>query len=285
MKKTLLHKTDTLPLTCSRKGSCCFDKTVFINPFELAHLANAKKTTISNFIRINCEPGGIQLKFDDFKNKKGQHACSLYMENFGCSIHKGRPLACRLYPIGRQIQNNISQYIYEGETFPCLTDCKEVLDLPRLTVEEYLKEQQTRLFENVQNGYLEVMQNMADIAFTLLLDTGLANSGDTDTLRNWRKMSQYNAAQLSNCISNEWLNTLLQPDLNLNIQNFVEMHNEIIQEKAQAQFETLSSFESIKNLAIEIMAITLLLGKSIGAESKSLVDMWIEVALENGAKI
>jgi Fe-S-cluster containining protein len=173
LKKTFLNKTDKLPLTCSRKGTCCFGKAVFINPFELLYLANAKNITISNFINENCEPGGIQLKFDGSKDKKGQHACSLYVDNFGCSIHTGRPLACRLYPIGRQIQNNKHQYIFEGTTFPCLTDCKEVLNLPQLTVEEYLNGQETELFENAQDGYLEVMQNMADISFTLLLEKDL----------------------------------------------------------------------------------------------------------------
>ncbi len=285
MKKTFLNKTDKLPLTCSRKGTCCFGKAVFINPFELSHLANAKKITISNFINENCEPGGIQLKFDGSKDKNGQFACSLYVDNFGCSIHTGRPLACRLYPIGRQIQNNKHQYIFEGTTFPCLTDCKEVLNLPQLTVEEYLNGQETELFENAQDGYLEVMQNMADISFTLLLETGLADSGDIETLRSWKKMSDYNAEQLSNSISTEWLNILLQPELNVNNLDFVEMHNEIIQVKAQEQFEKLSSIEDVRGFAIEVMAMTLLLAKSIGADSKSLVDMWIDVAVENGANI
>lgn len=285
MKKTFLNKTDKLPLTCSRKGTCCFGKAVFINPFELSHLANAKNTTISNFINENCEPGGIQLKFDGSKDKNGQLACSLYVDNFGCSIHTGRPLACRLYPIGRQIQNNKHQYIFEGKTFPCLTDCKEVLNLPQLTVEEYLNGQETELFENAQDGYLEVMQNIADIAFTLLLETGLADSGDTETLRSWKKMSDYNAEQLSNRISTEWLNILLQPQLNITNLDFVEMHNEIIQAKAQDQFEKLSSIEDVRGFAIEVMAMTLLLAKSIGADSKSLVDMWIDVAIENGANI
>ena len=285
MIKTFLSNVDKLPLTCSRKGTCCFGKAVFINPFELAHLANAKKTSISDFIKENCEPGGIQLKFDGSKDKKGQHACSLYVDNFGCSIHTGRPLACRLYPIGRQIQNNKHQYIFEGTTFPCLSDCKEVLNLPQLTIEEYLSGQEAELFEIAQDGYLEVMQNLADNALTLLLETGLADSGDTETLRSWKKMKDYNAEQLSNRISTEWLNTLLQPELKFNNLDFVESHNEILQAKAQAQFETLSSIENIKSLAIEIMAITLLLAKSIGADSKSLVNMWIDVAVENGAKI
>ncbi len=39
---TKLTLTDELPLTCTRSGTCCHGKTVRLNPWELAHLAEAK---------------------------------------------------------------------------------------------------------------------------------------------------------------------------------------------------------------------------------------------------
>ena len=78
--------------------------------------------------------------------------------------------------------------MHEGNEFPCLEGCPEVSGLPHLTVGEYLKGQVTDKFEKAQDAYLDLMQNLADIAFELLLDTGLAESGDTKTLPLWRKM-------------------------------------------------------------------------------------------------
>ena len=46
------------------------------------------------------------------------------------------------------------------------------------------------LFEKAQDAYLEVMQNLAENAFTLLLDSGLAATGEKITLSMWRKMGQ-----------------------------------------------------------------------------------------------
>ena len=73
-----------------------------------------------------------------------------------------------MFPIGRQIQENKSTYFFQGTNFPCLNGCPEVTELPLLSVEEYLKGQNTQIFEEAQDAYLELVQNMADYAFIFL---------------------------------------------------------------------------------------------------------------------
>ena len=72
-------------------------------------------------------------------------------------MHLGRPLSCRLYPLGRQIQSEEIHYMFQGEEFPCLEGCPEVAELPLLSVEEYLNDQGTTKFEQAQDEYLELM--------------------------------------------------------------------------------------------------------------------------------
>ena len=281
-----LNKTDLLPLTCSRKGTCCHGNTVFLNPWEIIQLSNEKKISTQQFIEEFTEDGGIRLKFNGKQDHRGKSACNLYIDDFGCSVHIGRPLACRLFPIGRQIQNEEIQYIHQGEQFPCLNGCPEVINLPKLSLDNYLKGQATESYEIAQDQYLEIVQNLADIAFSLLLDTGLAASGETEPLKEWRKMGEETPVQLAKRINKEWHSLLLSPpikEVNDPIQ-FTLQHNELLQEKAQSDFEKLSALEEIKKSSIEIMAITLYLSKSIGADLKSLVEHWIEIAKENGAK-
>ena len=91
------------------------------------------------------------------------------IENFGCSVYEGRPLACRLFPLGRYIQNSEAHYMFEGTIFPCLAECSEVTNLHSMTVTNYLSGQETELFEKAVDTYLGMVQNIADIAFTLLL--------------------------------------------------------------------------------------------------------------------
>ncbi len=286
LQTTLLTLQDTLPLTCSRSGTCCHGNLVRLNPWEFALLANAKKMSLSHFRQKYTVAGGSVLHFNGKPNHTGKNSCGLYEEGIGCSVHPARPLACRLFPLGRQIQNEQAQYIFQGSTFPCLKECPEVVDLPHLTVEAYLSGQETHAFEQAQDEYLEVMQNIADIAFTLLLDTGLAASGDKVTLSKWRKLGKMNSDSLSERIGTEWLDTLMFPMLEGLLHDpvtFAQTHNEIIQDKAQEMFGTLTSLELVCEAAELTMAMALFLAYSLGADAEGLSKHWIAIAKENGA--
>ena len=287
MKITTLNINDELPLTCSRKGTCCHGNQVFLNPWEIVSLANEKNCSVTEFIENYTDLKGLKLRFDGVKNQIGKAACNLYIDDFGCSVHKGRPLACRLFPIGRQIQQNEIQYIYQGTEFPCLNGCSEVLELPKITVNDYLSGQESDLYEQAQDEYLEVMQNLADIAFTLLLDTKLAESNELETLIEWRKMSNESIEQILNRIDSEWLKLLITPSINEFLYEpieFTRKHNELLQSKAQEQFGMLDCLFELSKASIQIMALTLFLAKGIGADLTTLIEFWIETAKKHGAK-
>jgi Fe-S-cluster containining protein/predicted house-cleaning noncanonical NTP pyrophosphatase (MazG superfamily) len=286
MITTKLSLQDKLPLTCSRKGTCCHGNLVYINPWELVRLAKEKNTTPREFKELYCEFGGIRLRFNGKADYRNKLACSQYIENFGCSVHVGRPLACRLFPIGRQIQNEEFHYLFQGTEFPCLNGCSEVTELPQLSVGEYLKGQETDKFEQAQDAYLDLMQNLADIAFTLLLDTNLATSGDKETLRQWRKMGIELPETLAERISQEWLDCLIVPEIKDDLEDpilYAQKHNELLQSKAQKEFEMLQTNKEFQQASILMMAVALHLARAIGANPKSLSELWIETAKEHGA--
>ncbi len=286
MITTKLSLQDSLPLTCSRTGTCCHGKQVLLNPWELLCIAKEKKITPKEFQDLYCDLGGIRLRFDGNKDKLGQSACGQYIENFGCAVHLGRPLACRLYPLGRQIQNEEVQYIFEGKEFPCLNGCPEVVNLPYLSVGEYLQGQVSEKFENSQDEYLEVMQNLADVAFALLLDTGLSASGDKKTIQEWRKIGEESPEILADRIGKEWREAIMLPKITEQIEDpilFARRHNEILQLKVQATFGSLQSNQEFHEASVLIMAVALYLAKAIGANPSSLAEHWIEIAKSNGA--
>ncbi|MFT6717468.1 MAG: hypothetical protein ACJA0Q_002123 [Saprospiraceae bacterium] len=55
------------------------------------------------------------------------------------------------------------------------------------------------------------MQNVADIAFELLLDTGLSKSADHKTLASWRVMGIKLPQYLVKSIDQDWLDSLMIP--------------------------------------------------------------------------
>lgn len=287
MQTTKLSSQSILPLTCSRAGTCCFGKTVMLNPWELLRFSKEKKITARTFRDLYSDFGGIRLTFNGKEDKKGQKACGQYVENVGCSVHQGRPLACRLYPLGRQIQFEEAHYIYEGNQFPCLTDCAEVLNLPKLSVGEYLKGQDAAPFEKAQDAYLLIMQNIADIAFELLLESGLAASGDTKTLAVWREMGNELPEILAERIGEEWIDRLMIPEITTDTENpvtFAQKHNDLLLLKAQEKFGSLQTLAELHEASVLIMGVALHLSRGLGADTKGIAEHWIETAKKNGAK-
>lgn len=286
MTTTKLSMHDKLPLTCSRTGTCCHGKLVLLNPWELACLAREKKITPREFRDLYCEAGGISLRFDGEAGWKEQQACSQYVAGFGCSVHLGRPLSCRLYPLGRQIQSEEVHYMYQGEAFPCLEGCHGVSELPHLSVGEYLKGQVTDKFEKAQDEYLDMVQNIADIAFVLLLDTGLAESGDKETLPLWRKMGNEPPDELAERIGPEWIDYLMLPEIFDDPEDpvsFARKHYDLLQLKVQEKFGILQSNRELHEASVLIMGVALHLARGIGADPKILAEHWIDTAKKNGA--
>ncbi|MES2556601.1 MAG: YkgJ family cysteine cluster protein [Bacteroidota bacterium] len=286
MTSTPLNPDELLPLTCTRAGTCCHGNRVFLNPWELHCLAREKQLTPAAFRDQFCGDGGMLLRFDGPTNAHGKSACRLYLENVGCSVHVQRPLACRLYPLGRQIQHETAHYMYQGETFPCLNECPDVVNLPHISVREYLTGQLTDSFEKAQDEYLEVMQNIADIAFTLLLDTGLAESGDTQTLTAWRKIGNEQPEALVNRIGEGWIDLLMVPSFSEqpDAAAFAGIHNEQLQLNAEEAFGNLQTLPEIHEASVLMMSLALYLARALGANPEALSEHWIDVAKSHGAR-
>jgi len=283
---TKLSLNDKLPLTCSRSGTCCHGKIVSLNPWELACLAKAKEMTSEEFRDSFCEFGGIRLSFNGEPGWKNLPACSQYTADFGCSVHSGRPLVCRLYPLGRQKQSDEQHYMFQGDLFPCLEGCPEVVELPQLSVTDYISGQEARSFEAAQDEYLEVMQNLADGAFVLLLESGLAESGDRKTLNLWREMGKEEPQLLAERLGSGWIDRLMLPDLADSLNDpiaFCQLHYDLLLTEAQKLFSTIDTLDGYSEASGIMMGLALHLGRSLGANPSELSELWIKTAKEHGA--
>jgi Fe-S-cluster containining protein len=284
---TKLALTDSLPLNCTRAGACCQGKTVWLNPWDLARLAEAKGLTSRVFRDRYCEFGGIRLRFESSPEGEGLSVCSQYVPDFGCGVHEGRPLVCRLYPLGRQRCGQELDYLHIGRRFPCLECCPEVVDLPYLTVADYLTGQDVIAGETAQDEYLEIMQRLADGAFVLLLESGLAASGDRLTLGLWRKTGKDSPEKLAQHLGPEWLDRLMLPDINDGIDDpaaFSRRHHDLLQSQAQTLFGNLADAAELREASEIMMGLALHLGRGLGANPAELAEKWIATAKKLGAR-
>jgi Fe-S-cluster containining protein len=78
---------------CRQCGLCCHDKVVTLSPYDVLRIARASGVTTGEAVRRYTMRRGSLLRF------RPDGGC-VALAGWQCVIHSGRPLACRLYPLG-----------------------------------------------------------------------------------------------------------------------------------------------------------------------------------------
>jgi Fe-S-cluster containining protein len=88
-----MNRESQFSYACNACGLCCHQKVITLSPYDVMRLARAAGLSTREAIdRFTIRRGSI-LKFAD------SGAC-VALEGVRCGVHRGRPLACRLYPLG-----------------------------------------------------------------------------------------------------------------------------------------------------------------------------------------
>jgi Fe-S-cluster containining protein len=78
---------------CNQCGRCCRDKVITLSPYDVTRIARAAAiSTGAAVARYTMRRGSILRFLPDGR-------CAA-LDGLRCTIHPGRPLACRLYPLG-----------------------------------------------------------------------------------------------------------------------------------------------------------------------------------------
>ena len=89
---------DRFSYACAGCGNCCRGTRIQLNPYETARLARRLRVTI-DFFREAWTDDGVALKH------KADSSC-VFLGDKGCGVYADRPLVCRLYPLGRHINES-----------------------------------------------------------------------------------------------------------------------------------------------------------------------------------
>lgn len=96
---------------CRACNRCCYNKRIQVNPYELARLSRKLECSTTEVIANYTTDGGTALA------TRSDAACVFLGPN-GCTVHSDRPLACRLYPLGRVVQADGSEVLVELAPHP-----------------------------------------------------------------------------------------------------------------------------------------------------------------------
>jgi Fe-S-cluster containining protein len=150
-----LADTDPVGLTCGTEGcpsNCCTKGPhIILNPYEIALICEASRMSYEDLLdvvetdRVNGFPL-VMLPRDP--------QCHFWTGQ-GCRIYAFRPLACRLFPLGRVFD--------EGRSYIVLPDrniCSGLSASPSRTLAEYLRVQDTKTQIEMADQWIDFVNEM-----------------------------------------------------------------------------------------------------------------------------
>lgn len=140
--------------TCGGCGRCCYHKAIRVGPYAAARLAEVLAVSTGEVLERYVETETATL------HQTEDGACVFFDRDRGCTVHSGRPLACRLYPLGWFGTDS------EREAFA------EVSPHPKTegvygedgTVADYLASQETAPYERASWRYAAVLRRLRHAA-------------------------------------------------------------------------------------------------------------------------
>lgn len=90
-----MNRTGRFSYACNQCGLCCREQVITLSPHDVLRIARAARIRTDEALRAYTLRRGSLLRFTD------AGSCAA-LDGARCTIHRGRPLACRLYPLGLQ---------------------------------------------------------------------------------------------------------------------------------------------------------------------------------------
>src|SRR5271154_2417880 len=88
-----MHRQSPFSYACNQCGRCCRNQVITLSPVDVIAIARATGLRTGDAVARYTMRRGSRLRFD------ADGRC-VALEGVRCAIHPGRPLACRLYPLG-----------------------------------------------------------------------------------------------------------------------------------------------------------------------------------------
>lgn len=101
--RTGLRRDSPFSFRCHACNRCCRDKTIQVNPYELARLSRGLGLPVAEVVERYTD-AGVHLR------QREDGSC-VFLGTAGCSVHGDRPLVCRLYPLGRIVGPDSEEFV------------------------------------------------------------------------------------------------------------------------------------------------------------------------------
>jgi Fe-S-cluster containining protein len=151
----VLTETDLLQLSCTRTGcdsNCCkASAPIVLNPYEIELICRESSMSYGDMLDIvdTERANGFPLVM-----LPRNPVCHFWSVN-GCRIYRARPLACRLFPIGRVYDGLRSRFVLPGRNM-----CGGLASQPERTVGDYLQVQEAARHITMADRWIEFVNEI-----------------------------------------------------------------------------------------------------------------------------
>ncbi len=150
-----LDESDPLELSCGTEGcssTCCkASAPIILNPYEIAMICRLRGMTYEDFLDIveTDRANGFPLVM-----LPRNPVCHFWSES-GCSVYAARPLACRLFPLGRLYDGGKSYLV-----LPERNVCSGLAHAPSGTISDFLLRQDTAQHIEMADHWIDFVNAM-----------------------------------------------------------------------------------------------------------------------------
>ena len=154
-----LRGSDLIHLTCGPEGclsNCCTKSApVVLNPFEIAAICRKSGLSYEDLLDVveTDRADGFPLVM-----LPRDPACHFFTSR-GCSIYDARPLACRLFPLGRVFHEGRSHIV-----LPAQNVCAGLSPASGCTVADYLAQQDTATQIEMADQWIDFVCDIERVA-------------------------------------------------------------------------------------------------------------------------
>ncbi len=150
-----LDESAPVQLSCGTAGcnsNCCkASAPIVLNPYEIAMICEESRMSYEDLLDIvdTDRAQGFPLVL-----LPRNPVCHFWTEK-GCRIYAARPLACRLFPLGRLFDGGRSYLV-----LPERNICSGLAPSPSKTVAEYLRDQDTSVYLKMADHWIEFVNEI-----------------------------------------------------------------------------------------------------------------------------
>ncbi len=233
-----MQRQSPFSYNCNQCGRCCHNQVITLSPVDVIAIARAAGLRTGDAIARYTMRRGSLLRFDALGR-------CVALEGVRCSIHRGRPLACRLYPLGLESGGGVDRFI---RLEPAVGSTGIYGDAA--TVGEFLAAQGVDAHLDLNECYRPLLKMMRD---------RVASLTDFETVepREFWRRARAEALRETNFDSNPIIAALFDAD-------GAGCYRESVAETVQAHLTALSAMVRLVADPMEIAVAAVLLAVSLG---------------------